>query len=86
MNSYIRVLHAVVRGASLKEEAEKALIQHIGAPGKAMIGKFDKAVERWDIFCIHPFMLSNQTRRPFQCVLVTTISKAVFTSPSSCVR
>ncbi|CAK8698537.1 unnamed protein product [Clavelina lepadiformis] len=44
MNAYIRILHAVVRGGSLKDEAEKALKEHLGPAGGAMIRTFDQTV------------------------------------------
>nr|CAB3262948.1 uncharacterized protein LOC100185653 [Phallusia mammillata] len=42
---YIGILHAVVRGASLRDEAEKALLEVLGPTGKAMIKKFDSIVQ-----------------------------------------
>jgi len=45
MTSFIRLFHAVVRGASLKDEAEKSFVDYTGSNGKDMLGKFDKMVE-----------------------------------------
>ena len=45
--SYVRVLHAVVRGASLKEQAEEVLEEVLGPAGKSMIKAFDRQLEKY---------------------------------------
>ena len=45
MKSFIRLLHAVVHGASLRNEVEKAFIEYVGSNGNNLLKKFDKMVE-----------------------------------------
>lgn len=44
MENFIRLLYSIVHGASLKDEAEKAFIEYVGADGKSKLEKFDKMV------------------------------------------
>lgn len=46
METFVRILHSVVRGGNLKVEAENALIAFLGKAGKFMINSFDKELEK----------------------------------------
>ncbi|XP_076804337.1 uncharacterized protein LOC143448458 [Clavelina lepadiformis] len=48
ISNYPRILHSVVRGGSLRDAAEKALIDHFGSGGEEKIRKYDEAVEKAD--------------------------------------
>jgi len=45
LDNFIRLLHAVVHGASLREEAEKSFVSYVGSGAENLLVKFDKMVE-----------------------------------------